>query len=147
MSVLANTTWFSQLLHTKRLALYLRSSRYNLTGTITLPSEDTDWLEFRALNFEVDPNISRIFAILSGSLGSSSEDDRYRLANGSDDLITNLKADTWNDFVSHYCMIYDSSIIGQTVGHGILAWVRFKESENVKFQDVGPVASGAANRS
>ncbi len=109
----------------------------NFTIDITLSSEDADWLEYRVHSMKVDPNISSVFSILSGCLGPEIADDRYHLENGSDDLIANLKPNTWNDFASNYCMIYDNSAMRDAVNKTVLAWVRFKESENVKFEDVG----------
>ena len=111
-------------------------SRTRLSTKITLPTEDADWLEYRVHNMKVDTNISSVFSIMSGSIGLG-KDDRYHLENGSDNLITNLKSNTWNNFQSNYCIIHDNSDRKDSVNNSVIAWVRFKESENVKFDGVG----------
>jgi YD repeat-containing protein len=110
-----------------------------LVAEISLPSEEADWLEYRVHDMKVDPNIHVVFPILSGSLGSG-KDDRFHLEKGADDRIANLKPNTWHDFsddASSYCMVYDSSSETDNVDGAVLAWVRLKESGNVKFRDVG----------
>ncbi len=110
------------------------STNFNIN--MMLSSEDADWLEYRVHDLEVDPNIHTVFPIVSGVLGLGN-DDHYRLAGGQDARVTGLKPNTWTDIPSDYCLLYDNSAGDDDVSEAALAWVRFKESENVEFQDVG----------
>ncbi|MHC4700481.1 MAG: M56 family metallopeptidase, partial [Planctomycetota bacterium] len=112
-------------------------SETSLTIDVALPSEDAEWLEYRAHSMNVDPNIHSVFPILSGSIGPKAGDDRYHLESDTDELISSLKRDAWHNFSSNYCMVYDNSDAEDTTENTLIAWVRRKESENVKFQDVG----------
>jgi len=112
--------------------------------TIQMRTEDVDYLLYRLYNFDSNiDNINDIWSDIAGTLGSSVADDRYHLENGADGLgtdglITSLTKDQWNSYTdSNYSLIYDNSISSDTVNDNVIAWVRFNETANVTFQDIG----------
>ncbi|HDD57598.1 MAG TPA: DUF2341 domain-containing protein, partial [Thermoplasmatales archaeon] len=102
---------------------------------ITLRTGDVDYLTYKINNFIGEETI---FSDIAGTLGSSVTDDRYHLENGSDGLVTDLTKDQWNSYTnSNYSLIYDNSTSGDSVNDNVIAWIRFNETENIIFQDIG----------
>jgi len=107
--------------------------------TISMQSGDVDYLLYRISDFdEVISEYTELFSPMAGIMGTNISDDRYHLENGTDGLVADLTPDQWNSYTnSNYSLIYDNSTTGDSVNDNVIAWIRFNESENITFQDVG----------
>ncbi len=110
---------------------------------IQMKTEDVDYLVYKAFNFdEYIDDINDIFSPISGSLGSSVDDDRYHIGDGTDGLVNGLASETWTDFGSltdeqRYVAIYDDSSPVDGVDDNVISWVYFPNVATVSFQGVG----------
>ena len=111
------------------------SQQINKSGDliITLRDEDDDYLLYTLNNF-TNSFPSSFFSDITGRIGSSINNDRYHIGDGSDDLITNLPSNNWTDYLTNekkYSAIYD---ITENI---TLSWVHFNNTENISFKNVG----------
>ncbi|MFC1708837.1 S8 family serine peptidase [Candidatus Omnitrophota bacterium] len=111
--------------------------------SIQMKTEDVDYLAYNLFGFDTNiDDILDIFSPISGSLGSSVEDDRYHIGNGSDDLVNSLAQGAWTNFSSltgqqRYAAIYDDSTDNDPVDNNVISWIYFPNASPVSFQDVG----------
>ena len=124
--IMAETTWIPGI-----------TTSFNLT--IQMKSEDVDYLAYKLHNFDQNiSDINDIFSPITGTLGSSVSDDYYHLEDGSDDLVTSLTANQWNNYTnSNYTMVYDNSTSADSTDNNVVALVRFNESTGMKFDNSG----------
>ena len=113
------------------------TTSFNLT--ITMRKGSVDYLVYKLDNFDQNiSDISDIFSDITGTHGLSVGDDRFHLEDGTDGLITSLTADQWiNCAISSYVCVYDNSTSADPAYGIVMAWVRFNETQNVAYQDVG----------
>ncbi|NOQ37727.1 hypothetical protein GQ472_02455, partial [archaeon] len=113
----------------------------SFNSTISMLDEDVDYLLYKLYNFDSNIyNISDSWSDIAGTMGSSVLDDRYHLENGTDGLITDLTSSQWNDYIqtsSNYSIIYDNFTSSDSVDDNVIAWIRFNETENITYLDVG----------
>jgi len=121
------------------VSYFLPAITTNVDLNIEMRTDEVDYLVYKLHNFDalVD-DVNDLFSPLAGTLGNSVSDDRYHFADGSDDLVTNLSSNQWNDFDLNYVSIYDDSTLSDSVQDNIVAWVRFDEIENtINFDKTG----------
>jgi hypothetical protein len=110
---------------------------------IQMNTGDVDYLVYRLFNFDANiDDIMDVFSPISGSLGSSVDDDRYHIGDSTDGLVNSLASETWTDFGAltdeqRYVAIYDDSLPGDGTDDNVVSWVYFPNSATVSFQGVG----------
>lgn len=108
-----------------------------------MKTEDVDYLVYKLSGFDANiDNISDIFSSISGSLGSSVNDDRYHIGDGTDYPINYLAPGTWTNFSAltnqqKFVAIYDNSLANDAVNNNVISLVYFPNAQTVNFQDVG----------
>ena len=110
---------------------------------IQMKTQEVDYLVYKLSNFdEFIDDINDIFAPISGSLGASVDDDRYRVGDGTDGLISSLTSGIWTDFsaladAQKYIAIYDNSNVSDAVNDNIISWVYFPNANTLNFSGLG----------
>ncbi|MFH1210226.1 MAG: hypothetical protein V1663_05580, partial [archaeon] len=107
----------------------------SLKLNISMNDEDDDFLVYKLYNMSMGASGKTIYSSLSGILGTSNTDDRYRLSNTINNLVSNLSLGAWTHFasvISNYSLIYDNNTL-DSFGNSVISFVGFNYTSNITF--------------